>query len=134
MAALEPDVVIVEFAVNDADIVDGLRLGRSRAAHDTLVSELRALAPGARVLLMTTNHARGPRGWARPRLAAHYALYPRLADRHGAGLADLYPRWLARPRGADGLVDGLHPSDAAARQVILPPLLAQIVGGGAACG
>ena len=75
VAAADPDLVIVEFAVNDADILDGLWLDRSRAAHDTLVSELRALAPEARVLLMTTNHARGPRGWARPRLAAHYASY-----------------------------------------------------------
>ena len=134
VAATEPELVIVEFAINDADLLDGPGLGRSRAVHDTLLSELRALAPGARVLLMTTNHARGPRGWVRPRLGAHYALYPRLAERHGAGLVDLYPRWLARPRGADGLADGLHPTDEAARAVILPPLLDVLTGDGTACG
>ena len=134
VAAMDPDVVIVEFVINDADLLDGMRLGRSRSAHDALLSELAALAPEARVLLMTMNHARGPRGWARPRLAAYYAFHPRLAERHGAGLLDLYPRWLARPRGADGLRDGLHPTDAAAREVVLPPLIARLTKGGAACG
>ena len=134
VAALEPDLVIVEFAINDADLADGLRLGRSVAVHHTLLGELAALAPEARVLLMTTNHARGPRGWARPRLGAHYAAYAALARRHGAGLLDLYPRWLARARGGeDGLADGLHPSDAAARAVVLPPLLAQLTAAGADC-
>ena len=122
VAALEPDVVLVEFAINDADLLDGLGLGRSAGAHGLILSELAALAPGARVALMTTNHAHGPRGWVRPRLAAHYALYPRLARDHGAGLADLYPRWLAA--GDAAVPDGLHPSEEAARAVIVPPLAA----------
>ena len=134
VAAADPDVVIVEFAINDADLADGLRLGRSFSAHDTLLSEIAALVPDARLLLMTMNHARGPRGWARPRLEAYYALYPRLAERHGAGLVDLYPRWLARPRDADGLGDGLHPTDATAREVMLPSLVAALTRGGADCG
>ena len=137
VAALDPDIVVVEFAINDADLLDGighgLALGRSVAVHETLLDELAALAPGARVLLMTTNHARGPRGWMRPRLAAHYAAYPGIARRHGAGLLDLYPRWLARAhRGEEGLVDGLHPDDAAARAVILDPLARALTAGG--CG
>ena len=105
VAAMDPEVVIVELAVNDADILDGLRLDRSRAVHDTLLAEIAALAPGARVLLMTMNHARGPRGWARPRLAAYYAFYPRLAKRHGAGAPRPLPALAgaaARRRRADG--------------------------------
>ena len=121
VAAHRPQAVLVEFAINDADLLDGLTIGRAHSAHDVIASELAALAPGARVLLMTMNPAHGPRGWARPRLAAYYGLYPRLARRHDAGLLDLYPRWLER--GGEGIPDGLHPTDVAARAVILPPLL-----------
>lgn len=133
VAALRPDVVAIEFAINDADLVDGRSVSRARAVHDALLSELAALAPEARLLLLTMSPAHGPRGWARPRLAAHYARYPGLARAHGAGLVDLYPRWLARPGWREALPDGLHPTDEAARAVILPPLLDALAAGAAAC-
>jgi lysophospholipase L1-like esterase len=126
VAAHRPDLVLIEFAINDADLLDGLSPGRAASAHEVILTELAAMAPGARLVLMTMSPAHGPRGWVRPRLEAHYALYPRLAAVHGAGLVDLYPRWLARPDPRADLPDGLHPTDAAARAVILPPLLAAL--------
>jgi len=123
VAATAPDVVIVEFAINDADLRDGLTPDQGRATHHALIRALQGTRPHARIVLMTMNPAQGLRALTRPRLARHYADYADLAAETGVGLVDLYPRWLARPGGARGLADGLHPEDAVATEVILPVLL-----------
>lgn len=127
-----PDIVIVEFAINDADIRDGLALKTAMAVHLDLIDGLR-LQGDPVIVLMTMNPAHGPRGWIRPRLGAHYAGYATLAGQIGVGLVDLYPRWRALPRAGRGLDDGLHPTNAAARAVILPvlvPYLGRLFGAG----
>lgn len=130
-----PDIVLIEFAINDADLHDGLWLGESIANHRALIAGLRAQAPGARLVLMTMNPAQGLRGLLRPRLTRYYATYRDLAMETDIGLIDLYPRWLALSPGARGLRDGLHPDAATARGVIVPvalPVLAALAGGGCA--
>ncbi|MFN4128284.1 MAG: SGNH/GDSL hydrolase family protein [Paracoccaceae bacterium] len=120
MAATAPDLALIEFAINDADLRDGVSLATARAQHRALIADLRAALPDAQFALMTMNPAHGPRGWIRPRLAAHYAQYHDLALTEGMGLIDLYPRWLARARGARGLdSDGLHPDPAVAAGIIV---------------
>jgi lysophospholipase L1-like esterase len=138
LAALTPDIVLVEFAINDADILDGPGLAGSIDRHDRLLGGIARDLPGARVLLMTTNPAYGPRGWVRPRLAAHYAAYRDLAARHGTGLADFHPRWQALVRSAGNpyalIPDGLHPEPEAAAGLMVPVLadiIAQAAGQGA---
>lgn len=107
--AARPDLVLVEFAINDADLLDGVSLRRSRAQHADLLAGLRRALPDTRVLLMTMNPVSGPlRHLQRPRLGAYYGMYHELAAAHGAGLADLYPRWQAS--GPADLPDGLHPA------------------------
>lgn len=119
--AARPHLVLVELAVNDADLLDGVPLRRSVANHRAILARLR---PGAGVMLMTMSPAQGPRGWVRPRLGAYYAAYGPLAAEAGAGLLDLYPRWLALPRAERGLgADGLHPEGEVAAAVIVPPLV-----------
>lgn len=123
-AALRPDLVLIEFAVNDADLLDGVSLATAAAQHRALAAALRAGAPDVALGLMTMSPAEGPRGWARPRLAAHYAQYRSLAAGLGAGLLDLYPRWMARPPAARGMAaDGLHPDSEVAAAVVLTALV-----------
>lgn len=122
----EPHGVLVEFAINDADLTDGLSPGRAMAAHRELVAELRAGQPDLPVALMTMSPAAGPRGLVRPRLARHYADYAVLAEEEGTGLVDLAARWRALPRGDRGLADGLHPEDTVATSVIVEPLAAYL--------
>ena len=122
-----PDLILIEFAVNDADIIDGVSLRKSMAQHDRLLAALADILPDARILLMTTNPVTGLRGLKRPRLAAYYAAYEELARKHDAGLADFYPRWLEYIRQTDWSEDGLHPTDEAAIQIMLP-VLHEIVG------
>lgn len=117
-----PDLVLLEFAINDADILDGRTLAHSTAAHGRLLTALQAALPGAQILLMTMNPVRGLQRLKRPRLSQYYAALGPLAETHGAGLADLTAHWMPEAE----IPDGLHPSDAAARGVIVPVLAARI--------
>lgn len=119
VVAAAPDVVLIEFAINDADLRDGVSPAQGRARHDALVAQLAAALPETRLVMMTMSPAYGLRGLLRPRLAQHYQGVRALAEAAGLGLADLTPRWRGQPRPADGL----HPDAAATRQVIDPVLL-----------
>lgn len=136
VAATRPDVVLVEFAINDADIEDGHWMRDARAMHQALLAELRAQIPEAALMLMTMSPAHGWRGWIRPGLREHYLQYRALAEAQNVGLIDLYPRWLALPRDQRGLADdGLHPDREVAAEVIAPAaagVLARMAGQGCA--
>ena len=116
VAALDPDVVLIEFAINDADLRDGVGRAAARAQHAALVDALGAALPGARLVLMTMSPASGLRGMMRPRLAGHYADVADLAGARDLGLIDFYPRW--KDGGPGPARDGLHPDDAATEQVM----------------
>lgn len=123
VAALSPDWVLIEFAINDADILDGQGLSQAHHTHVTLVHKLRSLLPEVDIVLMTMSPAQGLRGLLRLQLAAHYRQYRELAGALDLGLVDLYPRWLALPRAARGIqVDGLHPEAQVAADLIVPVL------------
>lgn len=124
--AVVPDLVLLEFAINDADLRRGLSLSESRDNHRAMLARLKDGLPKARIILMTTNPATGLRRLLRPRLAAYYAFYRDLAAEMDVGLIDLYPRWLALPQAAQGLTDGVHPSPHSAAAVIVPVVTAYL--------
>lgn len=128
----DPDIILIEYAINDADFLDGVSPRNARAILEGLIADLLLALPDATVVLATMSPAIGPRGHIRPRLAYHYTQYREIAEDNDTGLIDLYPRWLARPPGQRGLeVDGLHPDPEVTKEVILLPLtdyLGQTVG------
>lgn len=137
LADLSPDIALVEFAINDADILDGLSLRAARRNHAEIVSRLRDQGPDTGIVFMTMSPAHGLRGLIRPQLGAHYRQYRNLAEELDLGLADLYPRWLALPRVERGMAgDGLHPDPDTAAALIVPPLadLLARTTGHAGCG
>lgn len=119
-----PDIVTIEFAINDADLIDGVTLAQSRTRHEQILEALHRGAPGAGILLMTTNPVRGWRGATRPFLAAHYRGYRALAKAADTGLADLWPRWAGTALGGR---DGIHPDPAREAQLAVP-VLARMIG------
>ena len=126
IAAERPDLVIVELAINDADVTDGLWLGQSRDNHRALIRALRAASPDTEVLLLTTNPVSRRARLTRPFLALYQRLYGELADSEGAGLVDGYGRWL-RHRGPDtDLGDGVHPDPASEADLYTAPLVQAI--------
>lgn len=128
VAAASPDLVLIEFAINDADLRGGVWLARSEQLHREMIARLGSLSAQSRVVFVTMNPARGLRGWVRPRLAAYEAMYRRLADALPVGLIDLAPIWhaaLASGAARTYLPDGLHPTEAAVTEIALPHLLAR---------
>jgi len=122
IVAKRPDIIIIEFSVNDADLRHRISLRESARNHRDLIRSLRAELPEVRIVLMTMSPAHGLRRLLRPRLPAYYRLYRDLAEELDTGLLDIYPRWLAVPRAAREQQDGLHPSQTMAAQMILPAL------------
>lgn len=130
-----PDVVLIEFAINDADLRDGLSARHSAENHRRVVAGIAAALPRARIALMTMSPAQGPRGWIRPFLPARYAAQHDLATELGIGLVDLYPRWMAMSRPWKEIAaDGLHPDPVVAEAVIVPVLAAYLGGPDCAVG
>jgi len=132
--AAAPALVLIEFAINDADLRDGLSKSESRAQHELIAGRLTEALPEASLVFMTMSPARGLRGALRPFLAGYYAITREVAAESGAGLIDLYPRWrafLAQNGAGEALPDGLHPTVTA--KVALPVIVEQIAqtyGGG----
>lgn len=117
VAEAEPDVVLIEFSMNDADVIDGV--GRARARDNTELIIEAIAAAGAAPILMTMNPAHG---WVqqlrRLWLGDYYEDYRAIAQERGIGLIDLAPIWAAQPDLDAALPDGVHPRPETARAVI----------------
>ncbi|TDL86414.1 SGNH/GDSL hydrolase family protein [Meridianimarinicoccus aquatilis] len=135
VVALRPDIVLIEFTANDADLLDGVSVARSRAQHAQILAELRRDLPEARLVLMTMNPVSGWQRVKRLRLGAYHAMYRKLARDADVGLADLTPRWNVAPQDLRHAPDGLHPTGAAT-QVVVTPALTGLIGQamGQSCG
>jgi len=122
--ALQPSLVLIEFSINDADMLDGVTLGTARKNHEAILGALKQAVP----VLVTMSPAFGPRGWVRPNLPKYEAQYRALAEEKKIGLIDLAPVWhKALEEGRRRLMpDGLHPTDAAMVQVALPVIRAEL--------
>lgn len=131
ITAAAPDLVIIEFSINDGDLKDGLWAGRSEAVHRKLVGQLSAALPDARILLLTMSPVYGARRLTRPTIASYYDIYPKIAAELDIGVLDLFPRWVSQGYGRADFRDGVHPTDAAASAVVVRPLVAAV---GAAAG
>lgn len=131
VAALRPSIVLVEFAMNDANWRRFVSLARSRENTLAIARGIRASVPDARVVLMTTNTVHGLRGMMRPRVGAYYAAYRELAAAEGLGLVDLAPLWgaLSPERLRRAVPDGVHPTLDAFEEGALPEIVSVLTEG-----
>jgi acyl-CoA thioesterase I len=127
--AARPDVVLIEFAINDAYKPHGISLAQSYDSTRAIVDELRRTLADAKIFLWTTNPTKET---TRPDLALYYQQYERLAKDLGVGIIDLYPRWLdalAGTRWRRLMPDKVHPTQHAYKQVALGPITRAVSGG-----
>jgi acyl-CoA thioesterase I len=108
---VRPDVVLVEFASNDAALHRRVSRAESAANMTAIIRRLRHGNPDSQLYLMTMSPARGIRGLMRPLLPAYYGIYPRLARQELTGFIDNRPDWhaLSRAELTRALPDGAHP-------------------------
>jgi len=104
-----PDLLAIEFSINDASLWRGVPLARARALLQKMLGE--AEAAGVPALLATMNPAWGRKGLERPGQRAYRALYREAAREGRAALLDTVPAWLALPEAERRRLvpDGLHP-------------------------
>lgn len=124
-ASPPPDIVIMEFAINDASLARGVPLSESAAIHRRMLAGAAALRPAPIVFLTTMNPAWGGNARERPGLDAYFAMYRDLArETGGPALVDVAPDWRALSAADRGALvpDGLHPTDAAQARVLVPRL------------
>ncbi|MCB2136840.1 MAG: SGNH/GDSL hydrolase family protein [Rhodobacteraceae bacterium] len=121
------DAAILEFAINDADLIDGLSRNQSRENHDAMIAALHGAAPRVAPILMATNPVSGLQRLKRPRLAAYYRDLASLAEARDVGFFDGTWRWTAvRGRVAK---DGLHPAPEMEAELYVGPLARLIAAG-----
>lgn len=119
IVALEPDTVLIEFAINDAHLIKGFSRAEARRNVCTLVEGVRAGSPDAEIVLVSMNPVHGPRGWMRPRHDAFNDDYGPLAQELSVRWVDLRPIW--RESGLDmreSIPDGVHPTSNAAARIM----------------
>ncbi len=124
-----PDLVIVEFAMNDADVFDGLWPGNSRSNLDEIVTSLRQKAPDVAIMLLSTNPVTGWARLKRPFLGRYYADYVAIAVQQDIGLLDGYGRWMQLPDRAADIPDGVHPVPEVEARLLTRPIAEAIAAG-----
>lgn len=132
--AEEPDLVFLEFAINDAVARFALPVEEARANLEAMLDALQAALPRCAPVLQVMNPAidrpAGHEGH-RPQLAAHEAMWRTVARDRRILLIDHAPAWAALLScGADEfrrfVPDGLHPSLEGYRRHVLPTLRAAL--------
>lgn len=125
--AASPDVVLVEFASNDAALNRLMPPWTSRAAMGAILTRLMAGPTHPRVYVMAMNPMFGLKAANRPFLRAYTDMHLRLALRLGAGTIDHRPGWAALGGEARrSIPDGSHPRDEVAARVMVPTIVGAV--------
>lgn len=124
--AHRPDLVLIEFSINDAVTRGEITLEESRANLDKMVKALRQQNPKVDIVLQTMNPVwdspKKASASERPNLEAYYEVYRSYAREHSLPLVDNYVTWRAMqkddPEKFQKVVpDGTHPNNSASQWV-----------------
>ena len=131
-----PNIVLVEFSVNDANLFKGQSLARSEENIRLIVRDLRHAISSIEIYLMTINPVFGWRSLIRPNLEIYYGNYKKLAAKLNVGYIDNRQRWsaLSREELRAGIPDGLHPQAKLAGRLVAPSIASAIVHNSRRCG
>jgi lysophospholipase L1-like esterase len=128
-----PDVVIIEFATNDAYGPYEISVGRSRENLNTMIDRILDNDAKTQVILMTMNPVldvatkQTTAATDRARLAEYFKGYRQVARERGLLLIDHYPNWLKlmnddRDKFLEYVPDGIHPTQAGYHAIALPEI------------
>lgn len=121
----KPDVVIIEFGINDASYLNGTSLELAELNLQYMVDRIKLYDPDCEIILQIMNMAIGKSGSYRTNIDEYYDIYRKIALKENLLLIDHYPNWLnILNKGDDYFLefvpDGLHPNKNAAVKIIAP--------------
>jgi lysophospholipase L1-like esterase len=119
-----PDLVLIEYSINDAVLARFMSLAESRRHVHAMVDA--SQSAGAIAVLVTMTPAKGLERLKRPFLPAYRSLYAPVAEQTGAGLMETLAAWdgMSRAQRTRLLPDGVHPTPAAMENLLVPALFA----------
>ncbi|RIY02597.1 SGNH/GDSL hydrolase family protein [Aureimonas flava] len=128
VAAERPDIVFLEFAVNDAALDRMIGVSASVENMRAIVGALRRARSDVLVYVMAMNPLSGRRLWARPFRARYEDAHRRLAQDLGLRYIDHRPDWeaMGRPALYLAIVDGAHPTAGAASAIVVPNIMRRL--------
>jgi acyl-CoA thioesterase I len=124
----KPDLVLIEFAINDAHVPYNTPVDAARRNLETMIDRILAARADTEIVLMTMNTCVGPAREVRPQLDAYYQMYRDVAAARNLSLVDHARVW-ARIQEVDHgrfmrfVPDGLHPGPEGCAEVITPAIL-----------
>jgi lysophospholipase L1-like esterase len=138
--AARPDVVFIEFTVNDAYLPYDISVNDSRKNLAFMINSLKEADAEVEIVLQTmnvildmpeVNHTESAK---RPDLTEYIRMYRQVAKKYNVLLIDHYPNWkkLLKREGRDKylelVTDGVHPNLEGYRKILLPELKKQLLG------
>ena len=129
-----PDVVFIEFSVNDACARFEITPAEARANLETMIDRIRVRNPGCDVILQVMNPVLDrPEGHAghRPHLAQYQDVYREVGKERNLLVIDHMPAWtelLERDEKTfrAWVPDGLHPQPEGYARLVLPEILSRL--------
>ncbi len=134
VAAYKPDVVFVEFAVNDSYKPYNISVEQSRKNLESIINTLLESNPEVEVILQTMNvvidmpELNMLESTKRSDLEKYLKMYREIASKRKLLLIDHYPNWrkFLETEGRDAYIkvvtDGIHPNLEGYRKILLPEL------------
>lgn len=128
-----PDVVFIEFTINDAVERFKMPVEESKANHEQIIDKILAANPDCQIILQTTNPVVGKEGTPSHRkdLPAYEQMYRDLAKSRGLLLIDHAPTWKAvldkgETEFKKWVPDGVHPNGPGWATYVTPTILKTI--------
>lgn len=130
--AKKPDVVFIEFGINDAFIDYHTPVAVARLNLQYMIDRIRLYDASCEIILQVMNMPIGKSATLRPHLEDYYAMYRSVAAEKGIMLIDHYPNWLKiLEKGEEDfrkyVPDGIHPNKVAGEQIIAPQVIQSIL-------
>lgn len=126
--AKKPDVVFIEFAINDAFLNYKTSVDEARNNLNGMIDRILSSKADTEIILMTMNPPVGIHLERRPHIKDYYQMYRDVAKKRKLMLIDHYVCWkriLEKEKDlfAKYVPDGIHPNPEGCKNVIIPGIL-----------
>ena len=125
---LAPDVVLIEFSVNDAVKRFNISVETTRKNLETMIARIKGTYPSCEIIIQVMNPAIAERLAGRPNYSAYQQMYRDFAKEHHFILIDHMPAWETLLKKGETefrklVPDGLHPTPDGCREYVTPTIL-----------